>query len=806
MKYLQNLVFRGGKSIGLLLLLFLLLGNGGVWAQVLSIDFEDATSTYTDWTFVNITSKATNENVIAHGGKYFGNTSGEKTASVTTKTPISSPVNLTFYVSKQSKNSTSSTWKVEVSSDGTKWNTIKEQSATSMTRGEWVEVSQDLKTYKDVYVRISFSTTTTAIRCIDDVTLTYESGSSITALDVTYAADILKGDISYTINNAEGSTLKASVPEGSWVSNLTVDEAKRKVTFDMTENLDETKPREETITLAYGELTKYVKVTQLAAVAKRTVTIETPENGTLKVYRGEEEVTSGSLIPQGTELKVEATANEGYKFRNWQAVDGSTHTFTTNFTYTIGESDVTFKANFDEIVYRTITWIVNDTKTTTKVEAGQAIEFNNAPAGIPDGYVFTGWYDNEYFNEATAPTYVTSATADADITYYAVFAKQKGTGSGEQKIELTNERIIKARSEASSTTGYQDNQNIDGWTGKFFYLKNGNTYALQMHRNTTTTNGAYNSHLTTPELTSPIKSITIETNNNTASGRSVYLCSSNTIGAVVESDAAYGSGKTDKSNGSITISVTGDPKQLSIYPDGLIYIKSVTLTYGESATFYDFRTSVTAPTTATITLAEACTDGKGMYYGTYSNSKPFVVLGDIIVSEISVIDNKLVVENYETGAIVPANTGVMVSSNTAGNHDVELSEAAGTSVLGNDNMLRPTGDGIDADGMVAANDANCKYYRLTMHKGTTLGFFYGAAGGAAFNVAANKAYLAVPAETAAKVSSFVIGGGSTTAIDGIEAGNGANASRKVYNLQGQRVSGTLPKGLYIIDGRKVIVK
>lgn len=777
-----------------------------MWAQVLSIDFEDATSTYTDWTFVNITSKATNENVIAHGGKYFGNTSGEKTASVTTKTPISSPVNLTFYVSKQSKNSTSSTWKVEVSSDGTKWNTIKEQSATSMTRGEWVEVSQDLKTYKDVYVRISFSTTTTAIRCIDDVTLTYESGSSITALDVTYAADILKGDISYTINNAEGSTLKASVPEGSWVSNLTVDEAKRKVTFDMTENLDETKPREETITLAYGELTKYVKVTQLAAVAKRTVTIETPENGTLKVYRGEEEVTSGSLIPQGTELKVEATANEGYKFRNWQAVDGSTHTFTTNFTYTIGESDVTFKANFDEIVYRTITWIVNDTKTTTKVEAGQAIEFNNAPAGIPDGYVFTGWYDNEYFNEATAPTYVTSATADADITYYAVFAKQKGTGSGEQKIELTNERIIKARSEASSTTGYQDNQNIDGWTGKFFYLKNGNTYALQMHRNTTTTNGAYNSHLTTPELTSPIKSITIETNNNTASGRSVYLCSSNTIGAVVESDAAYGSGKTDKSNGSITISVTGDPKQLSIYPDGLIYIKSVTLTYGESATFYDFRTSVTAPTTATITLAEACTDGKGMYYGTYSNSKPFVVLGDIIVSEISVIDNKLVVENYETGAIVPANTGVMVSSNTAGNHDVELSEAAGTSVLGNDNMLRPTGDGIDADGMVAANDANCKYYRLTMHKGTTLGFFYGAAGGAAFNVAANKAYLAVPAETAAKVSSFVIGGGSTTAIDGIEAGNGANASRKVYNLQGQRVSGTLPKGLYIIDGRKVIVK
>lgn len=788
-------------------MLFLLLGNGGVWAQVLSIDFEDATSTYTDWTFVNITSKATNENVIAHGGKYFGNTSGEKTASVTTKTPISSPVNLTFYVSKQSKNSTSSTWKVEVSSDGTKWNTIKEQSATSMTKGEWVEVSQDLKTYKDVYVRISFSTTTTAIRCIDDVTLTYESGSSITALDVTYAADILKGDISYTINNAEGSTLKASVPEGSWVSNLTVDEAKRMVTFDMTENQDETKSREETITLAYGELTKYVKVTQLAAVAKRTVTIETPENGTLKVYRGEEEVTSGSLIPQGTELKVEATANEGYKFRNWQAVDAKTNIYTTNFTYTIGESDVTFSANFDKIVYHTITWSVNGVETTKQVEEGTAITFATPTENIPEGYVFKGWYGSTLEPQDVAPEYVTSATATADVTYYAVFAKQKGTGSGEQKIELTNERIKKAREDASDTNGYKDNQDIDGWTGKFLYYKSGNNYALQINRNEKTSNNAYNSHLTTPVVSSPIKSITMKTNCNTASGRTVYLCSSNTIGAANETDAVYGSGKTESVNGSITIPVTGNPTQLNIYPyGGVIYIESVTLTYGESATFYDFRTSVTAPTTAIITLVEACTDGT-KYYGTYSNSKAFIVPEDLEVAKISV-DNggKLTVTTYGKGTIVPANTGVMVSSNTVGEHTVTLSDEVGESVLGNDNMLRPTGDnGITAEEM-AANDANCKYYRLTMHKGTTLGFFYGAADGAAFNVAANKAYLAVPAETAAKVSSFVIGGGSTTAIDGIEAGNGANASRKVYNLQGQRVSGTLPKGLYIIDGRKVIVK
>lgn len=264
-------------------------------------------------------------------------------------------------------------------------------------------------------------------------------------------------------------------------------------------------------------------------------------------------------------------------------------------------------------------------------------------------------------------------------------------------------------------------------------------------------------------------------------------------------------GETEITTGS-PVSVSESPAEFSV-TSGKGFIKSISVVYtkGSSVSYYTSHPVITS-STATIILAEACTDGNGMYYGTYSNSKPFVVPGDIIVSEISVVDNKLLVDSYETGAIVPANTGVMVSSMTAGDHEVTLSDEAGMSVLGEGNMLRPTGDnGITAAEM-AEKDADGKFYRLTMHKGTTLGYFWGAAEGAAFNVAGNKAYLAVPAAVAAKMSSFVIGGGSTTAIDGIETGNGANANRKVYNLQGQRMSGTLPSGLYIIDGRKVIVK
>ena len=651
---------------------------------------------------------------------------------------------------------------------------------------------------------------------VTEYTITYEpetNDPSITASDVTYASDITSGEIPYIINNpVEGTEFTASTIT-EWIQNVSVDATNSKVTFDMSKNI-ETTPRTGTITLKYGEdITKDVTVTQNGAVAKRTVTIETPENGTLKIYRGEEEVTSGSLIPQGTELRAEVTPNEGYKFRNWQAVDGSTHTYTSTFTYTVGESDVTFKANFDKIVYHTITWSVNGVETTSNVEDGTDITFATPTENIPEGYVFKGWYDSTLEPQDNAPEYVTSALAMADVTYYAVFAKGEGSEPSLVKMTMNDDFIdgdkVVIVAKVDDTTSYGLYQETIGntYVKNFVFTNDVNNIASDDKNWWTVSDGA--------TANDGKWKLGDETNgylnNNSSNDLNVNVVS--TSEWTLEKDASSGLFKIKGGSTNRYIScrsdLTGDNKyryrMAGGTPNG-IYTFDIYKYISGSVVYSDFRTSVTALSTVTITIAEVCTDGNGMYYGTYSNSKAFVVPSDIIVSEISVIDNKLVVENYETGAIVPANTGVMVSSNTAGNHDVELSEAAGTSVLGNDNMLRPTGDnGITAADM-AANDADCKYYRLTMHKGTTLGFFYGAAGGAAFNVAANKAYLAVPAEVAAKVSSFVIGGGSTTAIDGIEAGNGANASRKVYNLQGQRVSGTLPSGLYIIDGRKVIVK
>lgn len=134
------------------------------------IDFENIAAYYTNWIFTNIVSKEMNSNVPAHGGSYFGNTNGKASGSIQTKEKIATPNSLTCYLSKQSTNTTPSSWKIQVSSDGETWTDVAETSAVDMTRGEWKEFSADLSAYTDVYVRVYYDGTT-AVRDIDDLTL-----------------------------------------------------------------------------------------------------------------------------------------------------------------------------------------------------------------------------------------------------------------------------------------------------------------------------------------------------------------------------------------------------------------------------------------------------------------------------------------------------------------------------------------------------------------------------------------------------------------------------------------------------------
>lgn len=228
-------------------------------------------------------------------------------------------------------------------------------------------------------------------------------------------------------------------------------------------------------------------------------------------------------------------------------------------------------------------------------------------------------------------------------------------------------------------------------------------------------------------------------------------------------------------------------------------VLTLTVTWGGGKYAYDnwiFKAeTVKCPS---VNFSSTCTDGE-RYYSTYSSSNPFVVPTDLTVSEIKVEDDKLELSTYSTGDVVPANTGVLVSSLTAGVHSISAS-VGGTSKLGSENMLKPTGDnGISHEDM---DEADTKFYRLTMHDGTRLGFWWGFVNGAAFNMGANKAYLAVPDGVLAR-EGFFFDDGEATSLREMNNENIELRNADWHNLAGQHVAQPT-KGIYIVNGKKVI--
>lgn len=207
------------------------------------------------------------------------------------------------------------------------------------------------------------------------------------------------------------------------------------------------------------------------------------------------------------------------------------------------------------------------------------------------------------------------------------------------------------------------------------------------------------------------------------------------------------------------------------------------------------------PTQALASINVKTTEG----YATYYNDKLGVTIPEGIDAKWGVItdvnNGALTIDyRYAAGAEIPAGNAVLVKAGKA--MQIPLIVSKHTSNVIAENMLKgqaTTGDFIA--------DPDYKYYKLAYNNYNTkegLGFYFGAENGGAFTVPAGMAYLAVPRSMAVKC--FLLDG-SATGIEGIEAGQTAEAVKTVYTLDGRKVEAQkLPKGIYIVNGKKVIVK
>lgn len=221
--------------------------------------------------------------------------------------------------------------------------------------------------------------------------------------------------------------------------------------------------------------------------------------------------------------------------------------------------------------------------------------------------------------------------------------------------------------------------------------------------------------------------------------------------------------------------------------------KEVTLTFSGKV-FYTKMVVTTELPASVGTINIATEEG----FGTFYTDKNYVLPQGLTAFGYTSIDgNNTLTKSveYVAGDIVPANTAVVVKG-AKGSYNYYNTEEVATKTI-EKNLLK----GVTTDTRIEAA-SGVKRYILTRADDGILAFYRTNTGN--INVKANRAYLEVP--TAMAVASFSLEG-SATGINNVVT---TAAKQGIYTISGVRLNATttkeLPAGIYIVDGKKVIVK
>lgn len=288
------------------------------------------------------------------------------------------------------------------------------------------------------------------------------------------------------------------------------------------------------------------------------------------------------------------------------------------------------------------------------------------------------------------------------------------------------------------------------------------------------------------------RKVILEWNSNTSNSRTVAIYGKEEAykttekadaGKLLSKSKAYQ--KTDGKK-TETIEIKGNYQYIGINSSNTraLYLNSITIIWEKVGTF-------------PLTTAQ---------YGTYYTEDAFVmpegVLGYTITSEGG--QTLKFNETYAAGAVVPAKTALLLKATEklTANKDYTYTIVNSTEVAPTNNLLH----GSVAEATTNVEGAKA-YYKLANNKVEGLGFYYGAENGVAFTNGAHKAYLAVMTETMSQMRGFSFDS-MTTGINHVVANAEHAKSTVIYDLNGRRVNSlnAAAKGVYIVNGKKVIVK
>lgn len=404
------------------------------------------------WEFGNLSSSSAD--ISAHAGSAYGRTANTATAYIQTTDVIAAPTSISFFCSKTSNNTTSSSWYVQVSEDGDDWDDVDDFSATSMSKGSWNNSgSVDLSSYSNVYVRIYYSGST-AIRALDDVTLTYGGGSTTTyttSPECKTLDDIAVTKAPTKTTYTEGETFD---PAGMVVTATYTDHTTAPITGYTYSPTGALAVGTTSITISYGGKTTTQPIT-VNAIPTRTINWLV-NNSSVKSESKKEGVKLNTLTMPPTPADDALPCSD--KFMGWSrsnlgaalGQDAPDDLFTdiTKFpdSEVVGSTDITFYAVF--------------------ASSGGAGASSSITSFATGDYLLIDTYGSKYYAMSGAGT---SSVLGVDITS-AVTKNADGTISVDaSKSVITDAMLYTIGGTASAATVYniEDEQYVQGGSSNF---------------------------------------------------------------------------------------------------------------------------------------------------------------------------------------------------------------------------------------------------------------------------------------------------------------------------------------------------
>ena len=193
-------------------------------------------------------------------------------------------------------------------------------------------------------------------------------------------------------------------------------------------------------------------------------------------------------------------------------------------------------------------------------------------------------------------------------------------------------------------------------------------------------------------------------------------------------------------------------------------------------------------------------EGYDVYCVDYAFEVPVGVAGGVVTAADTTgleIDYR-----YQSGDTIPANTAVILKADTRKTYKyaiVDSDEAAPA-----DNLLT---NATDEKGFTYAGEGDFVYYRFTyLEKGEHYGFYVAPKEGKPYRLPVDKCYLALPKEKA-NLNGYAFDG-FETAVEEVQMDSSFDSGTvQIYTPAGVRISATfhqLPKGIYIVNGKKVM--